>query len=440
MSEAAGNSLFRSEVLQQRQAQWLGSIRIARPPSFAWVTGIALSLAVALASFATWGEVTRKARLPGLLVPSAGLITVTAPQAGLVAELLVREGDAVQAGQPLMRLKNERVLAQGADAALLNAQALAQRRASLETERQLLKQQARQRHDALVDRLRSLQAEERQAESELETSRLRVQLARKSHERFAELRRSGFVSDVQAQQKQEELLDLELRERNAERSLQALRRDMHAVQAESQNNQTSLNTGLAQLDRSVASLSQEQTENEARMGLTITAPQAGRVSALTLHPGQAVQAGQNLMSLVPGGEDEPLANKEASAQLQAQLWAPSRTAGFVKPGQTVWLRYAAYPYQKFGMAEGMVLAVSESPLAPQDLPQGQAQALLNAAQSNEPLYRISVQLKSQRFQIYGRPAELRAGMALEADVLQESRKVWEWALEPVLAASARHGF
>lgn len=452
MSEGAGSAapqpLFRSEVLQQRQAQWLGSIRIARPPSFAWVTGVALLLALALASFATWGEVTRKARLPGLLVPGAGLISVSAPQAGLVAELLVREGQAVQKGQPLMRLKNERLLAQGGDAALLNAQALAQRSASLQTERLLLQQQARQRQEAIAERLRSLQAEERQAESELETNRLRVQLARKSHERFAELGRSGFVSEVQAQQKHEELLDLQLRERNAERSLQALRRDMQALRAESQGSQTALNTSLAQLERSVASLSQEHTEHEARMGLTITAPQAGRISALTLHPGQAVQAGQTVLSLVPGGDDEAetdaLANAKPSssssaAQLQAQLWAPSRTAGFVKPGQTVWLRYAAYPYQKFGMAEGVVLAVSESPLAPQDLPQGQAQALLSAAQSNEPLYRISVQLKSQRIQTYGQVTPLKAGLALEADVLQESRKVWEWALEPVLAASVRHG-
>jgi hypothetical protein len=28
-------------------------------------------------------------------------------------------------------------------------------------------------------------------------------------------------------------------------------------------------------------------------------------------------------------------------------------------------------------------------------------------------------------------------MTLEADVLQESREVWEWELEPVLAASVR---
>jgi hypothetical protein len=31
---------------------------------------------------------------------------------------------------------------------------------------------------------------------------------------------------------------------------------------------------------------------------------------------------------------------------------------------------------------------------------------------------------------------LKLGLTLEADMLQERRKVWEWALEPLLAARA----
>ncbi|MCV2367886.1 HlyD family secretion protein [Roseateles oligotrophus] len=398
--------LFRAEVLQAKQVQWLGNIRIGRPASFAWVTGTALLLAAALIAFAWLGEVTGKAKLPGLLVPSGGLLQIAAPQAGQVAEVLVQEGEVVRPGQALMRLHSERITGSG-EASALNAQAIAQRRAGLDTERLLTQQQARQRQDALNDRLRSLQAEERQAQGELDTSRLRAQLAVKSQERFAELARSGFVSASQVQQKQEELLDLQLRERNAERSLQALLRDTQALRAELTSTLTSAQTTLAQIDRSLAALSQESIENEARLGLTITAPQAATVSALTLHPGQAVQTGQTLISLV--SQQREAAAESAPGSLEAQLFAPSRTTGFVRPGQTVWLRYAAYPYQKFGMAEGKVTAVSQTPIAAQDLPLGQAQALLSAAQSNEPLYRITVQLGRQAVTVYGKSQPLKAG-------------------------------
>lgn len=440
---AAPLPLFRPEVLAAAQAQWLGSIRIGRPLSFSLITGAALAMAAALIAFAAWGEVTRKVTLHGLLLPVGGLINVSAPQAGVITELLVAEGDAVQAGQPLLRLKSERITAAG-DAAALNAQALATRRASLETERRLTEQSLRQRQDSIAQRLQSLLAEERQAQAELDTHRLRIQLSMKSVERQTELARSGFVATAQVQQKQEELLDLQLRERNAERNLQALQRDLQAARAEKQASATQAQTTLTQLDRSLAGLDQEGAENAARGGLTITAPQAGRVSASTLSAGQAVQPGQTLVSLVPegksgsGGLGDPYSGgAQTAGELQAQLFAPSRTAGFVEVGQEVWLRYAAFPYQKFGMARGEVIAVSRSPIAPADLPAGQAQALVAAAQANEPMYRITVRLPRQAVNTYGKPTPLAAGMSLDADVRQDSRRVWEWLLEPALAVTGK---
>ncbi len=55
-------ALFRQEVLEAQRAQWLGAIRIARPPSFAWVTGISIVLALALLAFSVWGQVARHGR------------------------------------------------------------------------------------------------------------------------------------------------------------------------------------------------------------------------------------------------------------------------------------------------------------------------------------------------------------------------------------------
>lgn len=99
----------------------------------------------------------------------------------------------------------------------------------------------------------------------------------------------------------------------------------------------------------------------------------------------------------------------------------------------MWLRYAAYPYQKFGLARGEVVEVSQTPIAPQDLPAGQQQALLLAAQANEPLYRIAVNLARQSIEAQGMTQMLRPGMALEADVVQDKRAVWEWLFEPLIS-------
>jgi membrane fusion protein len=70
------------------------------------------------------------------------------------------------------------------------------------------------------------------------------------------------------------------------------------------------------------------------------------------------------------------AGNSAAAAPQAKLYAPSRTSGFVEPGQAVWLRLHAFPHQKFGMVPGQVTEVSRTPVLPQDLPSGMTQALL----------------------------------------------------------------
>jgi membrane fusion protein len=422
--------------MESQRASWLGTIRVACRPGFGLVAGIALALAAALIAFAVIGEVARKARVPGLLMPAGGLLHVASPLAGQVHELLVREGEPVRQGQPLVRVRSERLL-DGGDMGALNLRAIQARRASLDLERLLQRRQADERRQTIGDRLRSLHTEAAQAREELDMVRQRVELGHRNRKRYAELAASGFVPQTQAQEKDEALLDLRARERSGQRVIETLMREAKGLQADLASIPTALATSLAQLDRSVAQLEQERAELEARAGVAVTAPRDGLVSALPLHAGQAVQAGQTLVTLTAGsrpGKDE---TETPAARLVAQLYAPSRMVGFVQPGQAVWLRYAAYPYQKFGMARGEVAHVSPTPIAPQDLPAGQAQALVSAAQANEPLYRIDVRLDRQDIAAYGRELPLRAGMALEADVSLEHRRIWEWLLEPLLATAKR---
>jgi membrane fusion protein len=209
----------------------------------------------------------------------------------------------------------------------------------------------------------------------------------------------------------------------------------------------------AQLQSSVASLQQEIAENHNRKASLITASQAGTITTLAVQTGQMMNAGQVVATLIPNssvsttqivqtGQTKQTSNNNTNPQLEAYLYAPSRTAGFVAKGQTVLIRYQAYPYQKFGLQRGTVIDVSKTPFAPNELPVSLASTILSNAQqnilgfnSNEALYRIKVKLDKQSIDAYGQAQTLKPGMTLEADVLQDNRKIWEWILEPVLAAA-----
>jgi membrane fusion protein len=92
------------------------------------------------------------------------------------------------------------------------------------------------------------------------------------------------------------------------------------------------------------------------------------------------------------------------------------------------VRFAAYPFQKFGQYDGEVVEVSRVALAPAELP---AQLALSAPA--EALYRVTVRLASPAVMAYGTAQPLAAGMQLEADVMQDRRRLIEWVFEPLIA-------
>lgn len=429
--------LFRQEVAAAQAAQYLGSVRLQRPWSYAAVTSVALALALMLVAFATWGEVNRKARLSGVVVPSQGSLNISAPQAGVVMDLPVREGQSVKAGQVLLVLQTERQSMLGgsvSDTTERAAQQIATRLQTLSTERTLRELQTRQREQVLDDRLRTTAQQLRQAEEESALQARRVQLAQTTLARNQQLAESGFVAEAQVQVRQEELIDAKARAQALERARLGLMQDQQTLRGERTALKAQLQSDTNQIDRNRASLDQEASENAARKTMVISAPYAGTITALNLKAGQSVQSGQALATLVPQSDDSDLSGP---GPLQAQLFAPSRTAGFVRPGQTVHLRYDAYPYQKFGLHQGRITSVSATPFAPSELPPNLAEQLLTQAGSKEALYRVNVSLDAQSIQAYGVALPLKAGLTVEADVLQERRKVWEWVLEPVLAARQR---
>jgi membrane fusion protein len=75
-----------------------------------------------------------------------------------------------------------------------------------------------------------------------------------------------------------------------------------------------------------------------------------------------------------------------------------------------------------------VLRISRSALS-----SGEISSLVGNAQAGEPHYRIVVSLDRPTVLAFGREESLKPGMLLDADILGEQRKLWEWAIEPLFA-------
>jgi membrane fusion protein len=444
MSLETSNSslpLFRPETLSARDKHALGALRLAQPLSAWLISASALAIAAALIAFVTFGAVTRKSHVAGITVPHAGSISIAAPNAGVLIRTHIKEGQVVTVGQTLFEVSTARQAENGELTALIGQQ-LATRQTTLASEQHLRTTQYRDKKQATYERLQNLAMEAEQLTQEIALAQRRHELALQSLGKFEMLQQNGYVSAAQTQQKQEEAIDLAAKLGSLKRNTVQLQATRLALQADLAALETGLATDLAQLERAQASLQQEMAENQSRKSAFVTAPNNGTVTAIAYEPGQTVAAGQMLATLIPS--DAGGKNQGGSPTLEAHLYAPSRAAGFVVAGQRVLIRYQAYPYQKFGLQAGTVIDVGRTPFAPGELPQHLASTILSNAQqsilganSNEALYRIKVRPDHQTIDAYGQAQALKPGMTLEADVMQDKRRIWEWVVEPLLAVTQR---
>lgn len=411
-----------------RVASWIGGLRATNSPPAWTIVFIAALLAASLVAYGVLGSYARKARVPGILAPHGGELNVVAPVVGRVTEIRVREGQFVKVGEVLMVLDTDRTTESRdgpRETTTLVAEQIENRRHALSSQRQALQSNARLQKQAIESRLRDSDLEIQKLEDEIDLQKRRQGIAAAALQRYEELAVRHFVSSNQVQQHQEALIDQEARLRSMERSLVGARKDRNASMMELRLVDTQLAADIAALERDLAGLNQEDAENRIRRFAAITAGGSGTVTALAVSSGQSVAAGQSLAAMQP-----------ASTPLDAHLYAPSRTVGFVREGQQVLVRFAAFPYQKFGVHYGTVSAISRSAFAPNELPPS-LQALFGQQPKPEGLYRITVSLAGQEVAAFGQSYGLRSGMSVEADIVQERRTILEWLFEPLIAFARR---
>jgi membrane fusion protein len=404
--------LYRVEVLALQGNRAHGTVLLARPVSYSLITALFVAIAVAIVVFFACASYTRKVAVQGLLLPSRGLIKVTPLQAGLVAESRVREGQAVQAGDAMFVLTSERHTEALGNADETVSELLRSRRDSLQREQVQLRLQDGQRLEAARHRAQDMSAEMRRIDDQIVLQQRRIEMARTTLQRYTDLAASNFVSPVQVQDKQAELLDQQQRLGDLQRASAASARDLATAQAEVRDQQVQSQRDQQAGERNVSATEQDLAENEARGQILVRAPSAGTVTAITAEPGQTVGASQSLASILPAG-----------SELEAELYAPSRAAGFLKSGMPVQLRYQAYSYQKFGQAKGHVREVARTALRPDEV---------SLPSSNgEPVYRVRVTLDRQTVEAYGVELPLRSGAVLDGSIAIDTRRLYEWVLDPL---------
>ncbi len=376
----------------------------------------------------------------GRLVPLTFTKVVQPADAGVVSEILVKDGDVVAQGQVLMRLdarlSRADTKALGTDVAMrrltlrrIEAELAERAFVPAKDERVDLYAQVegqfRARRQAYLDAVAQENEALNKARADLQGSQQVLRKLtqtlpsyRQSAEAYKKLVQEGFVGELAAAEKTREAIekeqDLKAQDANvsslrasiaqSERKIVALR-SSYRSQLENERAET-----LTVLNRS----GQELEKSNVKAGmLEIRAPNAGVVKDMAVTTtGAVVAAGALLMNVVPANEP-----------MQAEVLLRNEDVGFITAGQKAQMKVAAYPFQKYGLMQGEVALVSADATDPKQAPQGQPPLTYRALVKLDTLQLTSAAT--------GEKLALNPGMLITAEIHQGQRTVLEYLLSPV---------
>ena len=170
----------------------------------------------------------------------------------------------------------------------------------------------------------------------------------------------------------------------------------------------------------------------------VTVPGAGTVVLSALSAGDLAAIFQRfplISRLVQGSRLQPddiamVLVTDTSQPLRAALRISSRRRGFVREGQTVRLKFDAFPYAKFGSYEARIDSISRTTVSaaqPMSADVGED----GMPQSPGDDYIAWVTLRGHTFEYGKEHFDILPGMQASASIVVERRTIAEWVLEPL---------
>ena len=388
------------------------------------------------AAFAKVDEVTKG---DGRVVPSRQLQVLQALDGGVVTEILVREGQEVEAGQLLLKIDETRASsgvreseAQGfalrARAARLRALAEGstfrppepgsdEERQIVEEERRLYESKLSEMNTMLSinrQQLSQRQQELAEAQSRRNAALRALELAQQELSQTKPLLATGAVSPVEILRLER---DVTKSRGDAEQALAQIGRVQGAIGEASRKIQETELTFRNDARKDMAdAMGKLNVLGEGSAALLdkvdkaqVKSPVRGRVQRLMANTvGGVVQPGKDIVEIVPLDDALVL---EAKVQ--------PKDIAFIRPGQTATVKFTAYDFSIFGGLEAKVENISPDTVTDE---------------RGNTFYMVRVRTNRNSFD---EKMPVIPGMTAEVDVLTGQKTVLSYLLKPVLKAQAR---
>jgi HlyD family type I secretion membrane fusion protein len=398
---------------------------------------LVLTVAASLMAFFAWAAFTSLDKVThgaGRVIPQLQNQVIQHFEGGIVTEILVREGETVARGTPMLRVENSfarsellqaqiEIKAKGIRAARLAAESQGSDRvelpAALAAELPGIAAQEmglfETRRRTLMVQLRILDDQVRQKDLELAELKARLGLTRNEREllvqRLVNLRKLNSIGAVSSN----DLLDNERQLQQMEARISDLTHDIPRTDAalselagrrseqvlkfrgDADRDRVDTQVQIAKLVESVQAMQERSVRTE------VIAPMAGVVNKLFVNTiGGVVKSGDPLIQLVPAGSSVAVEARLSPAD-RAQVW----------PGLPAVVKVSAYDFSVYGGLPGKVIDIS-----PDALPD----------EKGQPYFRVRLEADGTAF---GAERPVVPGMLADVNIISGKQTVLDALVRPV---------
>lgn len=412
------NNLYRREAIEYKKNHWQGkALLLAGLP--AWlIMLLSTTFLMMLIATVTFCSFTQRIDVRGEVITLPHSINIFSPQQGSVINQFVSIGDLVEKDAPLYEIDISRNTSSGNVSAaqvgvinekILNSQGIIEK----------LTRNKSETVSAIEVQLKTA------TESLKETNRMLTNTQtglKKMHDNLSSYDgylKKGYITKDQYNYQH----SLYFQQQSAYQSLVSQK-----MQLESQLTQLNSDkiTKAADFDNQILTQNNQTNdyrnqlvESNANGNLIIKAMTAGRIESLSVTKGQMVDNGSSLAQIKPTGDIE----------YYLILWLPNNAIPYVKPGDTINIRYDAFPSDKFGQFPGQVMSISSMPASRQEMSE-YTNVNNGAVQQELALYKALIKIKNKEFEYNGKNLKLSDGLKAQAIVFLEKRPLYMWMFTP----------
>ena len=397
---------------------------------------------VAVAGFLIWAaiaQVDEITRGQGEVVPSGNNQVVQNLEGGIVKQIMVKVGDTVEKGTPLLKIENEKARAE-MKATEIKIHELAAKRERLSAEAQGVPFDINGSRDSVdygfyrneLSLYRSRQKELRsRIEALMEQKSQQEHVQVETRQRIADLNRTAQLMDkeiaimrpmvkqgvksqvefMHLQREQSKILEeLHTAQNTLPKTASAIREIGHKIDEAKAEFRNKAKEELNQVEGELLRAKQSYMALKDEVTRTIVrSPIKGIVQNLYIHTvGGVIKPGEDLVEIVPTDDN---------LWLEVKI-KPSDIA-FIYPGQKAVVKVSAYDYAIYGSLEGEVVHIS---------------ADTTKDEKDRPWYIVHIKTKQNYLGTKEKPLKIIPGMTVNVDIMTGKKTVLDYILKPILRA------